>query len=146
MGIDTDVILPANVRIRDVALVLARLHGYALAGSEYGWMLPDDVKVAPTLTPEMARIHGPDFHYWFHFEYSERPGCKLLSCRLSDHSPAIAHALVDFFGGTAIANDCDEEVTHRRAAKGNQLNHPVNDAPWKNLQDRIGQVTPIVRR
>ena len=116
MGVDCKIHLPGNARVKDVAKILAILDGCKVSKYEHEsgayWADVETVKVAGIDNlPECARITwegatGKRF-VLYHFEPDEGNG-RLLMPPSTSWWIAAAKFLVDFYGGSADFNDCDD--------------------------------------
>jgi hypothetical protein len=166
MGVNCRILLPAAVRIDDVADVMAALAGFAMqkrhfSNSDGGWSagLPYGdprlrVESAENLV-ECARIHltapdgeklvdGETGHYClYHFEGSGK-GERLLMPRSTPFWIAMGRGLVDFFGGTLDYSDCDAvDVDYKRPARKDI--HVEDGDEWSAFQERKLAVKPITK-
>ncbi len=148
MGIDCRIILPGNVRIRDVSDVMGAAAGlrpeqYQIDGKGIFMRVPG-VVVSGYGTQGLetcARITFLDHEVMYHFEY--RGGCRLLIPRSTPFWLAIGYRLVEFFGGELIAMDCDDKVVFSRPARDDSWNHAEDGEPWARLQKRKLEVRPL---
>lgn len=165
MGVDTSILLPNNVRVRDVADVIGILVGkkaekqyFNTSGS--GWATHvEGVKVKPSSIPECAdiNIEGPfsddvipyrngqvGLYVLYHFE-PEYDG-RLLYPRMSNFWVAVGKRLVQFFGGQVDYNDCDAvEINFRRRPKSRKMNAPSDGSSWYDFQERLLKLKPLTR-
>jgi hypothetical protein len=161
MGVDIRILLPANVRVDDVAKVLAILDGVPAKKRQLGnwWLQPPcqgesycadvDVDVAGAeKIPSCAHIDwtgASGKRLWlYHFESDN--GWRLLMPRATAWNIAAGRRLIRFFGGKLDYNDCDStswnEIVH---AKSSTVNAPNDGKPWHNLQDRLLALTPLTQ-
>lgn len=141
MGTDCNIYLPSNVRLRDVAMVIGIALGCEVTRDPY--LHVPNVKIVPSI-PEMSTIEvartgstnrAPSFHY--------EPGRKHIGRRLvkfsaDPESIDVARALVDFFGGYADFNDCDDtERDYEQPDRSDAENCPEDGVEWDALMDRI---------
>lgn len=168
MGVDTKILLPPAVRIRDVADVVGALAGFPMQKRYFGktqnegWSAGrpyDDkgVMVKPcdgslvscahiilSNTAENQIIDGQSGHHvMYHFE-GGRNGERLLNPPSTDFWVAIGRGLVDFFGGTIDHSDCDDvDVDYEQPARAGI--HAENDDEWYALQNRKLAVKPLTK-
>lgn len=153
MGVDVRITLPGNVRVKDVAIVLAALDGASvtkrdLVGGSYAARCEAvDVKGLPDL-PECAEITWEGTsgarRWLYHYEFD---GMRLLMPRSTDWNIAAGRRLIRFFGGKLDYNDCDSgEWNEVVRNKPNSANCPSDGAPWHKLQDRLLAVTPLTTK
>ena len=157
MGSDTNIYLPANVRAVDVAKVIGALLGERTEKRHFsqsiggGWSADNASRVEPTTVPTMAMIYigAPGEmkkSFYYHFECSEKPGCRLVSAHNTPKVIAVGRALVDFFGGSVVYNDCADtgnKPNYQRTPKSDEDNCPNDGTPWYHLQQRIIDIKPI---
>lgn len=161
MGVDTIVRLPDDVRVNDVCKATAVLAGLKFTkcyfkGDTSSWYIEvAGSKVATTCVPEMVTIEldaGSDGllvdgirHHsaYYHFECEHGP-YRTFSVRSTPFWIAVGAKLVKLFGGHMIANDCDNDITHR-ATKPRPSNHPSNGEPWQELQRAISNLKPVTK-
>jgi hypothetical protein len=159
MGVDVKINLPDNVRIKDVAYLIGIASGIkpewevTSHDPDHSWLRVPGVEVKQTSSVEMAEISirstghvlvdGEDIHYLFyHFESSR--GGRSLGPRSTAYWIAIAHRLVDFFGGTIDYQDCDNvEVDYKRPRKASRYNCPEDGDDYWNFYKRLSEVKPI---
>lgn len=151
MGCDARIILPGNVRIRDVMRVIGVAVGFEAKVSPLGSSICTDVDGVEATTPMAS---SPDFlhikfdnrHAYWSFEPDCAPGKRLLMPTSSAFWCLVGHRLVDFFGGKIDYNDCDAiDFDYERRPKGNSLNCPDDGEPWRRFHERIAKVPPITR-
>lgn len=164
MGVDTVVRLPANVRVSDVADVIAIVSGKPVAKISLGsgvdsWAAEvAGVRVSglPTM-PQCAYIHidGPlpehiqnyrdgqdGLRVLYHFETEN--GERLLMRRSTAFWIAVGRRLVQFFGGTQDYQDCDaRDVNYRKPPKSDRDNNPSDGKPWSDFQQRKLALKPL---
>lgn len=154
MGVDCKIYLPDNVRIRDVAHVIAISAGLKprWGGSGKAKWVEVPVEVRNTSYPSMAEIaiygdlvDGEKRHFvYYHFECS-KDGRQLMP-RSTAFWIAIAHKLVDFFGGTIDYNDCDDvDIDYSKDANSRLVNAPEGNKEWDAFQERLFNVKPITK-
>jgi len=164
MGVDCNIHLPANVRVRDVADIIGILAGKkTTVKTMNGGGLSVDVegvKVEPTSIPEMVQItvKGPfskdaqaargdneGLFCYYHFESEDKyVGWRDLNPRSTPFWCAVARSLVDFFGGEVDYNDCDTtRVDYRRSPRTNLVNCPSNNPEWDRFQKRMAAARPL---
>lgn len=155
MGVDTRILLPADVRVGDVAKVAGAPAGLKpkkmpLGGVSYGVQVIGS-KVEPTTVPEMVAINlngclvdGEQVHQcYYHFENND--GMRLLMPRSTAFWICVGRGLVDFFGGLVDYCDCDTENINYERKKPRQRNNPDDGKPWHDFQDEILAVKPITK-
>lgn len=159
MGVDVKINLPDNVRVKDVAYIIGIAAGCPIQWEktehdpDHSWLRVRGVEVKGTSSVEMAEISirstghllvdGEDMHYLFyHFESSR--GGRSLGPRSTAFWLAVAHRLVDFFGGSIDYQDCDDvEVDYSRPKKPRRLNSPEDGDDYWNFYKRLSEVKPI---
>ncbi len=141
MGTDCKIYLPGNVRVRDVANVVGIALGAEAQwqGSDGAtWVIVPDAAVHPSM-PEMSSIVTRGRRATYHFEVS-RPNVGRREVMLGAGTDAtrVARVLVDFFGGFADFNDCDEtDRDYEQPDRPDAENCPEDGAEWDALQARI---------
>jgi hypothetical protein len=156
MGVDCKIVLPGNVRIKDVANVIglaAGLKGEMYSDKTHGasWATVEGVETKPLSSLEgMAEISlcGDLIDKWKHhfviYHFEAYGSGRLLSPRSTAFWIACGHRLVDFFGGKMDINDCDEiRVDYSVPKKPNNQNCPRSDRCWDDFQKRILSIKPI---
>lgn len=162
MGVDTRIILPSNVRIRDVAMAFAIAAGNTIHWEKSSSNTKDSyggdlkfLRVAYKIktsdcSPEMAQIlfeqhitRSRDtgcLAYWF---WENDSNTRLIIVRSSAFWIAIAHRIVDFFGGAIDYSDCDDnEVDYYVEAK---INNPTGGRAWDMFYKRMSEIEPITK-
>lgn len=157
MGVDAVVYLPADVRVKNVALVLGALTGHKIEKYTYNghgqsgyWAECKDVKVEVGFSfPELVYIILPhtndpkgENHFVSYF-FEDKRGYKVLYPRSTPYWLAVSKKLVTFFGGTLDYQDCDDVAVDFKARKPRKSNSPENDKPWTDFHDAILALTPV---
>lgn len=156
MGVDCKITLPANVRIDDVAKVIGISAGCPKEKRPLGPSYPNSFSIhvkniaydilqtmpqAPTIVINQDCVDGLKHHVMFFFEYK---GKRLLNPRSTAFWIAVAHRLVDFFGGSIDYRDCDDvEVDYERPEKSNAENCPEGGNDWDVFQERLWALEPM---
>lgn len=148
--IDCNILLPNDVRVRDVAKAIGILMGGQAIREPFhhgrGWSaLVPGVQVKPSPMPECVEIYinfkaQDDLEHWllFHYEVSGSQGKRLLSPPSTPLWCAVGDALVNFFGGHVDYNDADDETTGpQKTVARVQRNDPSDDPEWGVLQERL---------
>lgn len=161
MGVDTFVVLPGNVEVRNVASVLGKLFGNGHTWGSSGdtrWVEVFTVEVSVnSTTPSMAMIYGDNrlserggrFCAYYHFEtsYGDHTGRQVTLGRAYAERIAVGKALVDFFGGVLVFNDCenhdDPANRYEVPAKTAEENSPQDGQPWYDLQRRMSDIQAV---
>ena len=153
MGIDADISLPPNVRLHDVAVVLAALYGHEVRRSKRG--SAQCIGVALTSSshvpqcawikiPPVPRFGRPAMQVLYHFELEK--GRRGLGFRSWPLAIAMLKRLADFFGGNVDYNDCDSNAhDYERPDRDDVANCPDDGEPWEDLQDRMAAVKAVTR-
>lgn len=159
MGIDTRILLPTNVRIHDVATVIAKLVGIPVTKeildkhSYHAKIAPETdnrgLKVVTSSVPSMLMIQWwggsevrPQGNMFYHYESGYDYFMGVLHG--DDGAIAIGKGLVDFFGGIVDFNDCDnEDHDYSMPTKSRKMNAPEDGPEWHNFQDRILALEPL---
>lgn len=157
MGVDCRLYLPPNVRVVDVASVLAKLCGAV----SYLAPLGRNAVVARVTgaevhaiadVPQCARvlvrcdgtrdIRGGAHSFLYHFE--GRGGRRSIALRSYAPSIALLCRLVDFFGGSVDFSDHDaEDADYVRPDEPDSRNHASDGEEWDVLQRRIHAAPPL---
>lgn len=154
MGIDCKIRLPEDVRVRDVADVVALLAGRPFRWVEQAggrWIEVDAVEVrslgdvlvecAEILIAEGPGVVREKLRVLYHFEPSE--GGRLLMPRATAAWVAVGRRLVEFFGGSVDYNDCDGIQEDYRARPPRDDNKPENGVEWNTFQAAKAAVVPL---
>lgn len=107
MGVNIHCRLPSHTRVRDVALVIGAVVGMPIVREETDLVMAPDARVETTSVPEMVYITFEDRHAAYFFEDEDHDG-RLFYPRSTPFWCAVAHRLVEFFGGEVDYNDCDD--------------------------------------
>lgn len=161
MGVDCKINLPDNVRVKDVADLIGIASGLPVNWEpcsndrDLKFLRVPGVEVRQTSCVTMPEISirslgkllvdGKDIHHvYYHLESSY--GGRSLGPPSTAYWIAVAHRLVDFFGGTIDYQDCDEvRIDYRRAKKTRNQNSPEDGKPWHNFYKRLSEVKPITQ-
>lgn len=155
MGVDCLIQLPGNVRVKDVANILAILDGvpvvkYVHESGSYWAQVAAKAEGLPEIAG-CARItwtgpSGPR-HVLYHFEPDGNIGGRLLMPRSTAWWIAAGTRLVQFFGGDLVYNDCGDQTPDISCTpQSNKKNCPSNGKAWNNFQDRLLAMTPLSER
>lgn len=156
MGVDTIIVLPAQVRVDNVAEVIG-----ACIGLEREWMDLDNgarsarvlgIKVSSCANvPTMAMIEWcggnevwPTGSIGYHFEGGGERGGRLLRPRSYPDAITLGHRLVDFFGGIIKYQDYDGKIDYQQDWKI-ELCQASDGREWDDLQERIMAIRPITK-
>jgi hypothetical protein len=154
MGVDTRISLPSNVRVRDVAKVMAASLGckvtrFAIPRSDGIFTECKDILIQSSSTAGLCDIEfhnctvGPESQ-WFLFHWEFTGGRKGMLPRSTAINIAIGMRLVKFFGGSIDFQDCDSiQIDYIAGEKSNDENCPTDGREWDNLQKRILAIEPI---
>ncbi len=154
MGVDTNIRLPEDVRVRDVAEAIGILAGLKprwADGDENKWVEVPGAKVEGYKDiPSCANImlkgkmaDGMDEHHvMFHYEPDAPHGGRLLSPRSTPFWIAVGLGLAKFFGGSVCFNDCDGKV-NKRFKKPRRANNPSDGGPWHKFQHEMMAIKPL---
>ncbi len=152
MGVDCRIMLPGNVRIRDVMSVIGVAVGFQPTRRSLGKTgYCTDVK---GVSAEQPVGNMPDFFYikfdgrhaYWSYEPENNVGGRMIMPKSTAFWCLVGQRLVDFFGGKVDYNDCDDvEFDYVKRNRGDARNAPTSDEPWMALQDRIAAVKPITR-
>lgn len=148
MSSSCDIILPGNIRIKDVANVVGIAAGfkpYKKNISKDGWATyVDGVTIKTEHSPGLASFNFDGRFVLYHFESSDYPGCRLLNPSSTSFWSMIGHRLVDFFGGRVKYDDTTEDrFDYQVMPKQDSLNCPTGNNEWYVFQQRMLDVEPI---
>jgi hypothetical protein len=159
MGVNANILLPENVRVRDVACVIGVAAGLKSVRSliDGGFYLcVPGAKVTSTSVVSMAQImlvsddgttliDGEEVHFCFyHFETDEQTG-RAINPTSTPFWLAIGIKLVDFFGGHLIAQDCEESAyNYKRPPVYEKM--PDDGQPYFDFQMAMEAVVPITQK
>lgn len=166
MSLDTNIFLPPNVRVGDVASVLGRIYGkpafmdpLGASGGRFVRVKDVDVREAPLpqcckicilhlRPPAVFDVRIPmnqtiDRHILYHFE-GGAGGRRMIGIHSRPPHHAVGMRLVDFFGGEVDFNDCDlTPIDYAVPWKSDEENMPDDGEPWDDLQCRIFSAAPL---
>jgi hypothetical protein len=163
MGVNTEIKLPHDVRIDDVADVIGILAGNAArwetirgCGETFKALRVDGVKVRGNRNiPEMAEIivkppkgkrfiDGHKVHSVnFFFEVSD--GGRHLNPPSTPFWIAVGIRLARFFGGRVVFNDCKSSAANRRFSKPRSRNNAEDNKGWHAFQKEMANVRPLTK-
>ncbi len=158
MGVDCGINLPDNVRVKDVAYVIGIASGLKVEwepcfpDKNNSWLRVPGAEVKATNIIEMAEVFvrgdlvdGQDVHFcYYHFESSD--GGRSLNPRSTAYWLAIAHRLVDFFGGSIDYQDCDDvAVDYDKPGNSRDLNSPEDGDEYWDFYKRLAAIKPITQ-
>lgn len=156
MGVDTQIRLPCDVRVRDVGNVIGILAGlpsskHSLGGESYSCRV-EGVKVAPSsiaeccsLTFDGKMVDGA-LHHWVLYHFENEHNGRLLLPRACPFWICVARGLVNFFGGSVDYQDCDTVDTDYQKEKPRKQNNPSDGKPWHDFQDALLALRPITKK
>lgn len=159
MGVDCRILLPADVRVKDVAMVMGilaglpkeqmpldggkwfvRVNGAKANGYGPGAALPGCAEI--TLSGKMVdRLKVHEVMYHFEAEH----GVRLLMPSSTPFWLAVGRGLVDFFGGDVDYNDWDDRDVDYHKEKPRQWNDSEEDAEWFAFQQAMFDVKPLTK-
>ena len=151
MGVDAEVLLPAHVRVQDVAEVVGKLLGHESTLRPAGGVDVKQVEVVsiPEI-PSCAWLRGYDntgdercttFSVLYHFESED--GRRIIMRRSRAEYIALLRRLADFFGGTVDYQDCDAEGADYCVERPLEESAPTDGEAWFAFQKRIHELTPL---
>ena len=161
MGVDTKIILPHDVRVRDVAQVVG-----ILSGIKPEWEFSSDktakwVKVKGVIIegipimPECCRIFtigdtirqkNDSIHVLYHFESGDEIDGRLLMPRSTPFWIAVGLRLIQFFGGSIDFNDCDSIDIDKTFKKPRKKNNPSTGKEWDDFQEEKFGLEPLTQK
>lgn len=155
MGVKCCITLPGRVRVHDVATVVGACLGFRKqkfrSGSSW-WTSVPEVSIKNYGDPglvECCRIvfpsaHGASDWLMYHFEWEDETGCgRGLLPRSTARNIALAHRLVDFFGGSITHQDSNSGIDYCRPWKPIHKIAPTRGKAWQDFQERLFAVQPI---
>ena len=150
MGANCQIVLPHNVRVEDVATVMAILAGSPPEKNFFGpadsmWSTRSGGFAENTTIIGMVAIRFADRYAHYFFEPDEYNG-RLISCRSTPFWCAMANRLVDFFGGVVDYNDCDDsDIDYEVEPKSDIENKPTEGEEWYTFHQRILDLKAVTR-
>ena len=158
MGVDVRIMLPGDVRLRDVGNIIGILAGLPIEtrhikDTDTPYVTVNGVKVEGTvMIPEMAIINltgkmvdGEERHYaTYHYE-TEDSGVLMIPPS-TEFWVAIGIELCKFFGGKIDYNDCDEGKWNRTFKKPRKKNNPQDNSAWAKFQKEILDLKPLTTK
>lgn len=146
MGANTIIVLPYNVRARDVATVIGVAAGMPTQWDEKGRWIKNDVVVEHGVSYDTVKILFDGRYGLYFFETSDHEG-RVFYPGSSAFWSLIGKRLVDVFGGSVVYNDCDENdgkiPNYSKPWRSFAENCPRGDEPWMDLQNRMLNVPRI---
>ncbi len=154
MGVDTEIHLPPATRLRDVASVIATLHGHPtkyVNHREYescdvvGVKLEGIVEMPTCAWIKLLREDGEGYRKMlYQFESSRTAGSHVMLIRSVALNIAVGRRLVEFFGGTVGYQDCSA-VGIDLAVPAPQDSYPEDGKAWNDFERRKSEVKPLTR-
>lgn len=153
MGVNCQIILPNNVRIRDVAKVMAKLAGNEsrleqlgrdsiVCNVEHFNVTARMAEMAEIRFDAPIRKEETQAYVGYHFEH-EQDG-RLLAPKATAFWIAMGKALVDFFGGALVYHDMgNKRPNYKKPAKSRAINAPSDGIAWRKFQERIHAVAAL---
>lgn len=162
MGVDTHIVFPPSVRMRDIANAIGILCGIKpqremLERDAFHFSVPGVFRESVESIPECARIRidHPDsirqpFDVLYHFEGEYHVGdnrdisipVHSLNPRSNPFWIAIGKRLVYHFGGAIDFQDCDDTDNDYQQPP-NPLNSACDGDPWSRHQEAIFNLKPL---
>jgi hypothetical protein len=149
MGVDTEIRLPPNVRLRDVAVVMGILAG--LPKQWYnGYIIVDGAKPRPGCSPETPEIElkgkmvdGKEDHsVLFFYEGDHNGKWRSMSPPSTPFWQAVGRGLVKFFGGELDLNDCDSKDCDYKVKPRKNIS-PCNNPEWNEFWKDVDKLKPV---
>ena len=158
MGVNSEVYLPSDVRVEDVADVLGILAGlkpqkkhFKSYGGDGFYVEVEgvEVKICENV-PSMVEIilsgdlvDGEQGHcVSYHFE-CKRGGERMLYPKSTPFWIAVSKKLCKFFGGCIDYHDCDAGGINARWKKPRKKNNPDDGKPWNDLEKAKLALKPV---
>ena len=168
MGINTNIYLPHDVRVRDVAEVIGILAGLEVTksplhnGCEEPWGIRvsgatikgnENVPQICDIVLKGELIDGEKEHFaYYHFEVSgfqppneKRKYSRMVSQRMSPFWIAVGIKLAMFFGGAVDFNDSDDNDFDMVFGKPRKWNDEEDGEPWQNFQREMFELKPVTK-
>jgi hypothetical protein len=163
MGVNSNIYLPGDVRVRDVGKVIGVLAGFKkrkiklrhLSNDNSWYVDVEDVQIIThENVPSMCTIRlkgdimidGEDCHHTtYHFE-SDRGTDRFLYPIASPFWIAIGKRLCKFFGGKIDYADCDKGGINATWKSPRKNNSPDDGRPWQKFQEEIFNLEPITMK
>lgn len=154
MGVGCRILLPGNVRIRDVCSVIAVAVGFEpsvepLTKTGVSTRVKGVTAKASTDTmPDFLTVQFDNRHCYFSYEPTDvNPGGRTLNPKSTAFWCLVGQRLVDVFGGKVDYNDCDDiAFDYVKRNRSNAMNCPNDGDEWNALQYRIANVPPITEQ
>ena len=160
MGVDAQIYVRRDARVRDVADVMGILAGLKPHKSNFpgGWSCKvDGVSIAScTSLPECCSIHldagldeklidGEQSHnVLWHWEPSEgMDNYHLMMPSSTAFWIAVGIEVCKFFGGCIGYNDCDDQHIDRHIKGMREINNPEDGKAWDDFQEAKMAVKPL---
>jgi len=157
MGVNSNIYLPNDVRVRDVADVIGILAGLKpykrhFGGGSDGWSCGvDGVEIKTTTSPEMVEIiirgdlvDGETVHFVHYF--FENGNYRFLYPKATPFWIAIGKRLCKFFGGKIDYADCDAGGINATWKKPRKSNCPEDGRVWYNFEQAKLDLKPITKK
>jgi hypothetical protein len=166
MGVDAQIMLPADVTVQHVAEAMAMCCGYPHSRHPLGdhgddadkWFLqvegwtvqetPSALAGTATIMlehPDVPHLDGEKVHHvMFHLEF-DHGRRRLLMPRSTPFWIAMGRKLVDFFGGSMDYQDCDAVEVDYESPKPREWNDPDDGESWQQFQIDMEAITPVTR-
>lgn len=142
MSSSVHIFLPPNAALERIACALGKLVGAETAQIvQTGF--PELVKVTffETITdaPTMK-----DRQINFHFDNNAYPSLRVMSAPSDPFYLAVAHRLVDFFGGIVDYIDTDDiDINYQQIRKSDKTNCPSIDPQWDGKDTAVTNIQPL---
>lgn len=162
MGASTNIRIPKDARIGDVANVIGILSGLPLKWG--GWHQDGWVKVPGASTEGIVNIAAcasiiikaseerplvdesmaHSVMFFFQPSSNECPStCNLMAPPSTPYWIAVGLKLCKFFGGSVKYNDCESLKAERHFKRVRSNNAPTSGAAWHNFQEEISRIKPL---
>lgn len=150
MGTDCKIKLPTDVRVRDVAKVIAASLGCPTSTEPGGrWTEVEGYEVRGIDTmPERCRIVVKwgtiDRYFLYHFEPEFEGRLIMPSCTAANI--ALGVRLIQFFGGRLDMNDCDDIEVDLEVERPRATNNPQGGKEWDDFQADLLALKPLTQK
>jgi len=158
MGVNAQVCLPRDVRLRDVSTAIGILAGLGIEWEKSGYdkdlmfLRVKGVQEKSGVCPEMVNIiisgelvDGEKNHFVNYFFESSDANFILLYPKSTAFWIAIGIELCKFFGGKIQFNDC-KGGWNRRYKKPRKKNNPDDGRPWTKFQKELSEIKPLTMK
>ena len=161
MGVNSEIYLPRDVRVDDVAEVVGILAGLKsemrnLSHSSGMYCYVENASAEPSSVAGMSRIvinakkgetliDGEKSHFCNYFHECGDDNSIELYPSCTPFWIAIGIRLARFYGGRIVFNDCKGGGANRNFPRKRKTNSPQDGKPWQEFQNEISSIKPITK-